>query len=430
MVKAIKRDIYLNKLISRKNNGLIKIITGIRRCGKSYLLFNLYYDYLLSIGIEKKNIITLSLDDDFNREYRNVDKLRDYIYKRIIDDNEQYYILLDEVQFAITKDEVNSNEPLRIYGVLNGLLRKNNVDIYVTGSNSRFLSSDIMSEFRGRGDEVKIYPLSFKEFYSATDLDKYDAFDEYQRYGGLPMLLNKQTGEEKEAYLNDVLKNTYIKDIIERHELRGNNVIDDVVNVLASSVGSLTNPYKLANTFKSNGIKVSDITISLYLDYLMDAFIISRSKRFDIKGRKYINTPYKYYFTDLGIRNSKLGFTQMEPTHILENIIYNELLIRGYNVDVGVIEHVIVNDNGKRQNVQLEVDFVCNKYSELIYIQSAFSIPDEEKMRQECASLDRINDSFKKIIITMDRAKPWRNEKGYLILNLFDFLLDEDSLKG
>lgn len=430
MVKAIKRDIYLNKLISRKNNGLIKIITGIRRCGKSYLLFNLYYDYLLSIGIEKKNIITLSLDDDFNREYRNVDKLRDYIYKRIIDDNEQYYILLDEVQFAITKDEVNSNEPLRIYGVLNGLLRKNNVDIYVTGSNSRFLSSDIMSEFRGRGDEVKIYPLSFKEFYSATDLDKYDAFDEYQRYGGLPMLLNKQTGEEKEAYLNDVLKNTYIKDVIERHELRGNNVIDDVVNVLASSVGSLTNPYKLANTFKSNGIKVSDITISLYLDYLMDAFIISRSKRFDIKGRKYINTPYKYYFTDLGIRNSKLGFTQMEPTHILENIIYNELLIRGYNVDVGVIEHVIVNDNGKRQNVQLEVDFVCNKYSELIYIQSAFSIPDEEKMRQECASLDRINDSFKKIIITMDRAKPWRNEKGYLILNLFDFLLDEDSLKG
>ena len=430
MVKAIKRDIYLNKLISRKNNGLIKIITGIRRCGKSYLLFNLYYDYLLSIGIEKKNIITLSLDDDFNREYRNVDKLRDYIYKRIIDDNEQYYILLDEVQFAITKDEVNSNEPLRIYGVLNGLLRKNNVDIYVTGSNSRFLSSDIMSEFRGRGDEVKIYPLSFKEFYSATDLDKYDAFDEYQRYGGLPMLLNKQTGEEKEAYLNDVLKNTYIKDVIERHELRGNNVIDDVVNVLASSVGSLTNPYKLANTFKSNGIKVSDITISLYLDYLMDAFIISRSKRFDIKGRKYINTPYKYYFTDLGIRNSKLGFTQMEPTHILENIIYNELLIRGYNVDVGVIEHVIVNDNGKRQNVPLEVDFVCNKYSELIYIQSAFSIPDEEKMRQECASLDRINDSFKKIIITMDRAKPWRNEKGYLILNLFDFLLDEDSLKG
>ena len=428
-MKAIKRDIYLNKLISRKNNGSIKIITGIRRCGKSYLLFNLYYDYLLSIGVEKKNIITLSLDDDFNREYRNPDKLRDYIYERIIDDNEQYYILLDEVQFAISKDEINSNEPLRIYGILNGLLRKNNVDIYVTGSNSRFLSSDIMSEFRGRGDEVRIYPLSFKEFYQASNLDKYDAFDEYQRYGGLPMLLNKQTGEEKEAYLNDVLKNTYIKDVIERHELRGNTVIDDVVNVLASAIGSLTNPYKLANTFKFNGINVSDMTISLYLDYLMDAFIISRAKRFNIKGRKYINTPYKYYFTDLGIRNSKLGFAQMEPTHIMENIIYNELLIRGYNVDVGIVEHVIVNDNGKRQNVQLEVDFVCNKYSEQIYIQSAFSLPDEEKMRQECASLDRINDSFKKIIITMDRAKPWRNEKGYLILNLFDFLLDENSLK-
>lgn len=428
-MKVIKRDIYLNKLINRKNNGLIKIITGIRRCGKSYLLFKLYYDYLLSIGVEKKNIITLSLDDDLNREYRNPDKLRDYIYERIIDDNEQYYVLLDEVQFAISKSEMNSNEPLRIYGILNGLLRKNNVDIYVTGSNSRFLSSDIMSEFRGRGDEVRIYPLSFKEFYQASNLDKYDAFDEYQRYGGLPMLLNKQTGEEKETYLNDVLKNTYIKDVIERHELRGNNAIDDVVNVLASDIGSLTNPYKLANTFKSNGINVSDMTISLYLEYLMDAFIISRAKRFDIKGRKYINTPYKYYFTDLGIRNSKLGFSQMEPTHIMENIIYNELLIRGYNVDVGIIDHVIVKDNGKRQNVQLEVDFVCNKYSELIYIQSAFSLPDEEKMSQECASLDRINDSFKKIIITMDRTKPWRNKKGYLVLNLFDFLLDENSLK-
>ena len=428
-MKVIKRDIYLNKLIDRKNNGLIKIITGVRRCGKSYLLFKLYYDYLLSIGMEKKNIIALSLDDDLNRECRNPDKLRDYIYERIIDDNEQYYVLLDEVQFAISKSEINSNEPLRIYGILNGLLRKNNVDIYVTGSNSRFLSSDIMSEFRGRGDEVRIYPLSFKEFYQASNLDKYDAFDEYQRYGGLPMLLNKQTGEEKEAYLNDVLKNTYIKDVIERHELRGNNAIDDVVNVLASSIGSLTNPYKLAKTFKSNGINVSDMTISLYLEYLMDAFIISRAKRFDIKGRKYINTPYKYYFTDLGIRNSKLGFSQMEPTHIMENIIYNELLIRGYNVDVGIIDHVIVKDNGKRQNVQLEVDFVCNKYSELIYIQSAFSLPDEEKMSQECASLDRINDSFKKIIITMDRTKPWRNKKGYLVLNLFDFLLDENSLK-
>lgn len=428
-MKVIKRDIYLNKLINRKNNGLIKIITGIRRCGKSYLLFKLYYDYLLSIGVEKKNIIALSLDDDLNREYRNPDKLRDYIYERIIDDNEQYYVLLDEVQFAISKDEIHSNEPLRIYGILNGLLRKNNVDIYVTGSNSRFLSSDIMSEFRGRGDEVRIYPLSFKEFYQASDLDKYDAFDEYQRYGGLPMLLNKQTGEEKEAYLNDVLKNTYIKDVIERHELRGNNAIDDVVNVLASDIGSLTNPYKLANTFKSNGINVSDMTISLYLEYLMDAFLISRAKRFDIKGKKYINTPYKYYFTDLGIRNSKLGFAQMEPTHIMENIIYNELLIRGYNVDVGIVDHVIVKNDGKRQNVQLEVDFVCNKYSELIYIQSAFSLPDEEKMSQECASLDRINDSFKKIIITMDRTKPWRNEKGYLVLNLFDFLLDENSLK-
>ena len=428
-MKVIKRDIYLNKLISRKNNGAIKIITGVRRCGKSYLLFNLYYEYLLSIGVEKKNIISLSLDDDFNREYRNPDKLRDYIYERIIDDNEQYYILLDEVQFAISKDEIKNDEPLRIYGILNGLLTKNNVDIYVTGSNSKFLSSDIMSEFRGRGDEVRVYPLSFKEFYLASDLDKYDAFDEYQRYGGLPMLLNKKTSEQKEAYLNDVLKNTYIKDVIERHELRGNTAIDDVVNVLASGIGSLTNPNKLANTFKSNGIKISDVTVSLYIDYLIDAFIISRAKRFNIKGRKYINSPYKYYFTDLGIRNSKLGFSQMESTHIMENIIYNELLIRGYNVDVGIVEYVARNDEGKQQNVKLEVDFVCNKFSENIYVQSAFSLPDEQKMKQECASLDRINDSFKKIIITMDRCKPWRNEKGYLIINLLDFLLDENSLK-
>ena len=428
-MKVIKRDIYLNKLISRKNNGAIKIITGIRRCGKSYLLFNLYYDYLLSTGVEKKNIIALSLDDDFNREYRNTDKLRDYIYEKIADENEQYYILLDEIQYAISKDEIKNNEPLRIYGILNGLLRKNNVDVYVTGSNSKFLSSDIMTEFRGRGDEVRIYPLSFKEFYSACDLDKYDAFDEYQRYGGLPMLLNKQSSEQKEAYLNDILENTYIKDVIERHELRGNTAIDDVVNVLASGIGSLTNPNKLANTFKSNGINVSDVTVSLYIDYLMDAFIISRAKRYNIKGRKYINSPYKYYFTDLGIRNSKLGFSQMESSHIMENIIYNELLIRGYNVDVGIVEHVIKNADGKQQNVKLEVDFVCNKYSELIYIQSAFSLPDEEKMKQECASLDRINDSYKKVIITMDRTKPWQNEKGYLIINLFDFLLDEDCLK-
>ena len=427
-MKAIKRDIYLNKLINRKNNGLIKIITGIRRCGKSYLLFKLYYDYLLSIGVEKKNIIALSLDDDLNREYRNPDKLRDYIYERITDDNEQYYVLLDEVQFAISKSEMNSNEPLRIYGILNGLLRKNNVDIYVTGSNSRFLSSDIMSEFRGRGDEVRIYPLSFKEFYQASNLDKYDAFDEYQRYGGLPMLLNKQTGEEKEAYLNDVLKNTYIKDVIERHELRGNNAIDDVVNVLASDIGSLTNPYKLANTFKSHGINVSDMTISLYLEYLMDAFLISRAKRFDIKGKKYINTPYKYYFTDLGIRNSKLGFAQMEPTHIMENIIYNELLIRGYNVDVGIVDHVITKDNGKRQNVQLEVDFVCNLGNKRYYVQSALNLDTREKTIQEERPLMNINDNFKKIIVVKDNMKHWMTEEGILVIGIQEFLLNKNSL--
>ncbi|MCI7402147.1 MAG: ATP-binding protein [Christensenella sp.] len=426
----IKRDLYLNKLIRKKNNGSIKIITGLRRSGKSYLLNNLYYDYLLSEGVKKEQIIKLSLDDDRNREYRNPDNLSKFLYSKITSETEKFYFLLDEVQFAISDEEIKSKEPIRLYGILNGLLILKNVDVYVTGSNSKFLSSDIATEFRGRGDIIHVNPLSFAEFYSAyKNGDKYDAWDEYSTYGGMPMLLGLETDEEKAEYLNNLFKNTYIRDIIERNNLRGDVTIDALVDVLASSVGSLNNPTKIAKTFASNGIKTVDKTISTYVDYLLDAFLIRKATRYDIKGRKYINSPFKYYFSDVGLRNARLNFRQQEQTHIMENIIYNELVMRGYNVDVGIIEHVVRDEEGKRTTKHLEVDFVCNKGNQRYYIQSAFSIPNTEKMEQEQASLDRIGDSFKKIIITQDRTKLWRNEKGYVIMNVLDFLLKENSLE-
>lgn len=425
----IKRDLYLNKFIRKKNNGNVKIITGLRRSGKSYLLNNLFYEYLLSEGIKKEQIIKLALDDDSNREYRNPDKLSEFLYSKITNDVDNFYFLLDEVQFAITNEEIVSKGQFRLYGILNGLSRLKNVDIYVTGSNSKFLSSDIATEFRGRGDIIHVNPLSFAEFFSAyKNGDKYDAWDDYSTYGGMPMLLRLETDEDKIEYLNTLLKNTYIKDIIERSGLRGEVAIDTLVDVLASSIGSLNNPTKIAKTFDSNGIKSSEKTISTYIDYLLDAFLIRKASRYDIKGRKYINSPFKYYFSDIGLRNARLNFRQQEQTHIMENIIYNELVMRGFNVDVGIVEHVIRDSDGKRTTKHLEVDFVCNKGSLRYYIQSAFSIPDAEKMSQEQASLDRIGDSFKKIIITQDRTKLWRNEKGYVIMNIFDFLLKENSL--
>lgn len=428
-MKLIKRDLYLNQLINRKDNGLIKIVTGIRRSGKSYLLFKIFYNHLLECGVKEENIITLALDDDLNREYRNPDKLCSYLHSKITNKTDMFYILLDEIQFAISDKELKGKEQVRIYGILNGLLRLDNVDIYITGSNSKFLSSDIMTEFRGRGDEVRVFPLSFSEFYSANLWDdKYVAWNEYSTYGGLPMLLTKKTDEEKINYLKDLLTKTYIQDVVERNNLKGDVVIDTLVNILASSIGSLTNPTKLANTFASNDIKTNDKTLSIYIDYLINAFMISKAQRYDIKGKKYINSPFKYYFTDIGIRNCRLNYRQQEQTHIMENIIYNELLIRGYNIDVGIIEHMTRNKNKKQQLVQLEVDFVCNKGNNRYYIQSAFSIPDEAKMAQETSSLDKIDDSFKKIIITQDLGKPWRNEKGYLILNIIDFLLNINSL--
>ena len=427
---VIKRDLYLNKLIRKKNNGSIKIITGLRRSGKSYLLNNLYYDYLLSEGVKQEQIIKLALDDDRNREYRNPDKLSAFLYSKIANETDNFYFLLDEVQFAISDKEIKSKEPIRLYGILNGLLRLKNVDVYITGSNSKFLSSDIATEFRGRGDVVHVNPLSFAEFYSAYKYgDKYDAWDEYSTYGGMPMLLTMETDEEKAEYLNNLFKNTYIKDIIEKNRLRGDVAIDTLIDVLASSIGSLNNPTKIAKTFVSNGMNVSDKTVSTYIEYLLDSFLIRKTARYDIKGRKYINSPFKYYFSDIGLRNVRINFRQQEQTHIMENIIYNELVMRGFNVDVGIIEHVVRTENDKRETKHLEVDFVCNKGNQRYYIQSAFSIPSVEKMVQEQASLDRIDDSFKKIIITQDRTKLWRNEKGYVIMNVLDFLLKENSLE-
>lgn len=415
-MKEIKRDLYLNKLIDRKENDMIKVITGIRRCGKSYLLFELYYKYLLSIGVDKSRIIKIALDSDEYEELNNAKKLGDYIRKLIKDDG-IYYIFLDEVQFVDGFEKV-----------LNGLNRIPNLDIYVTGSNSKFLSTDILTEFRGRGDEVRIYPLSFYEFVNGFEGTKEEAWNEYITYGGLPLILSRKNDEQKSKYLNDLFEKVYFADIIERNNLQKDNVLEAIVNMLASSIGSLTNPTKIANTFESNNIKgVSDKTVSSYINFLMEAFMINKVERYDIKGKKYISTPSKYYFSDVGLRNARLNFRQQEENHIMENIIYNELLIRGFNVDVGVVEHNVKID-GKSIRKQLEVDFVCNQGNKRYYIQSAFAIPDEQKMNQEKNSLVKISDSFKKIIVVKDNIKLWRNEDGILVIGIQEFLLNQHSL--
>ena len=415
-MEIIKRDIYLNRLIERRENGLIKVATGIRRCGKSYLLFKLYYQYLLASGIDASRIIRIPLDDEEYEELRESKRLSAYIKERLTDDD-MWYIFLDEVQLCSGFE-----------AVLNGLNRRENVDIYVTGSNSKFLSSDVLTEFRGRGDEVRVYPLSFSEYLSAHPGDKYEAWNDYYTYGGLPLILSRNSDELKSRYLIDLCRELYLKDIEERNRLRGDHVMEALVNVLASAVGSLTNPSKLANTFASNGIPVSDKTVSAYIGYLLDAFFISRAERYDIKGKKYIASPYKYYFTDVGLRNAQLNFRQQEENHIMENIIYNELLVRGFNVDVGVVDYSQRDENGKSIRKRLEVDFICNKGSKRYYIQSAFAIPDEEKMKQEKSSLVRIGDSFKKMIVVKDNIKLWRNEEGIVVMGIMDFLLDPNSL--
>ena len=400
IIVEIKRDYYLQKLIDRKNNHMIKVITGIRRCGKSYLLNHLFKNYLLDSGVKEDHIIMVALDDDENEELLEPKKLREYINSRVFD-NELYYILL------------------------NGLLRKDNFDIYVTGSNSKFLSKDIVTEFRGRGDDIKIYPLSFSEFYSCYDGNKEDAWLEYYTYGGLPLLKFYQEDEDKMKYLENQSMNVYLNDVIERNNIQNEDELKALVEIISSSIGSLTNPLKLSRTFKSinKDATITDKTIYNYLTYLEDAFLIEEANRYDVKGKKYIDTPKKYYFTDIGIRNSFLNFRQQEENHIMENIIFIELKKRGYNVDVGVVE--IRDKNGQKQ---LEIDFIANKGNNKIYIQSALNIDTKEKKEQEERSLVYTNDFFKNIIIVKDNIKRWRDDKGIVIMGIIDFLLDEDSL--
>ena len=414
----IKRDKYLNDLINRMHNGMIKVVTGIRRCGKSYLLFNIFKNYLLEHGVITSHIITIELDQRKNKKYRDPDTILDYI-ESLIEDDEQYYIMLDEVQMLQEFEEV-----------LNSLLHIRNADIYVTGSNSKFLSKDVITEFRGRGDEIHIYPLTFKEFMEAYDGDMYRGWAEYVVYGGLPLTVTMKTEEQKISYLTNLFKETYLKDIIERHHIEKTQELEDLVNILASAIGSLTNPPKIEATFKSAiQSTISLNTIRQYIEYLVDAFIINKANRYNVKGRKYIGTPLKYYFEDVGLRNARLGFRQVEETHLMENIIYNELRSRGYSVDVGVVEKRGIDENGKEHKSQLEIDFVANLGSKRYYIQSAFSMPTEEKRIQEKASLVNVKDSFKKIIVVKDFVNVTRDEEGITTMSIYDFLLKENSLE-
>lgn len=412
----IKRDFYLNKLIQHKKNGMVKIVTGIRRCGKSYLLFKLFRDHLIENGIKEDHIISVALDDFGNRNLQNPDNLYNYIKSQIADGSD-YYILLDEIQLVPNFESV-----------INGFMHISNADIYVTGSNSKFLSSDIITEFRGRGDEIRVYPLNFSEFYSVYGGEFDKAWLMYCNYGGMPLCLSMETVSDKAKYLTSLFDTTYLADIINRNNLRGNVEINELTDVLASSIGSLTNPLKLSNTFASTkNVKLSANTISSYLNYLQDAFLVERAIRYDIKGKKYINTPAKYYFVDLGLRNARLSFRQQEYTHIMENVIYNELRLRGYSVDVGVVEN-IEKENGISVRKTLEVDFVVNLGNRRYYIQSAYNIPSEEKMAQEQASLLSINDAFRKIIIVNQPIMSGYNAKGILMLSLQDFLMNPEQV--
>lgn len=413
----IKRDQYLNALINRMHNGMIKVITGIRRAGKSYILFNIFQNHLLSIGVNSSQIITIEFDRYENRKYRNPDFVLEYIHS-CLRKEEQYYLLMDEVQLLPDFEEV-----------LNSLLHYQNLDIYVTGSNSKFLSKDIITQFRGRGDEIHVWPLTFKEFMQVYDGDVYNGWAEYVVYGGLPLTVSMKTEEQKVQYLTNLFKETYLKDIIERYHIDKVQEMDDLLNILASSIGSLTNPPRIEATFKSLiHSNISMNTIRQYIEYLEDAFIINKAYRYNVKGRKYIGTPLKYYFEDVGLRNARLGFRQVEQTHLMENIIYNELRSRGYSVDVGVVEKREVDSNGKEKKKQLEIDFIANLGSKRYYIQSAYSMPTEEKRIQEKASLISVKDSFKKIILVKDVVKVSRDEDGIMMMNIYDFLLNKDSL--
>ena len=414
----IKRDRYLNTLISKEHNGLIKVITGMRRCGKSYLLFSLFKEHLLSEGVAEDHIIEIAFDAFENRKYRDPDVLYPYLKERIKDDA-MYYVLLDEVQLL---GEFES--------ILNSLIRMKNVDVYVTGSNARFLSKDVITEFRGRGDEVHMHPLSFAEFMSVYQGTKQDGWNEYMLYGGIPLVLEFTTPDQKIAFLKSLFEETYISDIVGRHHIRNKAELEELLNILSSAIGSLTNPEKLSATFQTvKKKKISTSTIRRYIDYLCDSFLIDSAIRYDVKGKKYIDTPVKYYFTDMGLRNARLNFRQIEETHSMENIIFNELKMRGFNVDVGVIVQYETNGKGNGTRKQLEIDFVCNQGSKRYYIQSAYAIPDQAKMEQEQRSLMLTGDFFKRLIITKDTPAPYYNESGVLIMSVYDFLLNENSLE-
>lgn len=425
---VIKRDSYLNRIIDKKENGLIKVITGIRRCGKSYLLFNLFYDYLIQSGVKEEQIITIALDDDTDIQYRDPDKLSKYVRSRIVN-KDMYYILIDEVQYAISKEELKNPDNIKLYNVLNGFLRLRNVDIYVTGSNSKMLTKDVLTAFRGRGDEVRVYPISFKEYYAFVGGDKTDAYEEYALYGGMPLVISKKNDTEKMSYLQSLFTEVYFKDIVERYEIELPDVLEELTDDLCSSIGSLTNANKIMNTLQSvKGIKVSGTTISNYLNYLIESFLFGNAKRYDVKGKKYFEYPSKYYCTDIGLRNARLNFRQQEETHIMENIIYNELLCRGYSVDVGVVE--IVERNGERKTKkQCEIDFVVNMGAKKYYIQSALNVSEPSKMETEIRPLKNTKDFFKKIVISKTAMKSWTDEDGILHLGLYEFLLNDNSLE-
>jgi len=413
----IKRDIYLEKLIKRRDNGLVKVITGVRRSGKSYLLFRIFRSYLIGEGVSAEQIIEVALDDIANKELRKSDALYEHV-KRRVKGNALHYVFLDEIQFVDG-----------FYDVINGLMRIKNLDIYVTGSNSKLLSSDILTEFRGRGDEVRVYPLCFSEYVSSYKGSTNQAWKDYYTFGGMPIILSREEDDLKADYLSNLFKEVYLRDICERNNIRHEDDFDAVVDILASSIGALTNPSKLQRSFRSvRRSAITDKTIKSYIDYLEDAFLIQAVQRYDVKGKKYIETPLKYYFVDVGLRNARLNFRQQEENHIMENVIYNELRVRGYSVDIGIVDTTETNTAGRRQQKRLEVDFIARRGNDQTYIQSAFSVAGEDKETQEIRSLNKISDSFRKYIIIRDDIKTKRDENGIVTMGLFDFLLNPDSL--
>lgn len=429
----IERNQYLNQLISKKENGLVKVITGIRRCGKSFLLFHIYKKYLQSIGVADDCIIELALDDDENIRYRNPLELGKYVRSRTVDSSKTYYVFLDEIQKVVTIQNPyieGTEDKIGFVDVLLGLMKRDNVDLYVTGSNSRMLSSDILTEFRGRGDEIRVNPLSYAEFYAAYEGDKRDAWREYYTYGGMPLVMAKRGHEEKAKYLKSLFDTIYLSDIMERNRIQyDKSVLDDLLNIISSSIGSLTNAEKIAKTFHSaRQMNISHETVSRYLDFFTDAFLIYKAERYNVKGRKYIGSPQKYYFSDVGLRNARLNFRQQEENHIMENILYNELCCREFSVDVGVVEYHYKDAMKNSQRMQLEIDFVASKGSRKYYIQSALTVADEEKRRQETRSLKRVGDSFAKIVVVKDAVIPWHDEDGILYIGIEQFLLDENAM--